>query len=49
MKLFPLILAMLLPAYHFAQAPSMVSPLVPGTYTLNEKTEAQAAKSGGSL
>lgn len=31
----------------FAQTPSLVSPIVPGTYTLNDKTEAEAAKSGG--
>jgi hypothetical protein len=47
MKFFPLLLAIFIPSYLFAQTPSMVSPLVPGTYTLNEKTEAQAAKSGG--
>ena len=31
----------------FAQTPSFVSPIVPGTYTLNDKTEAEATKSGG--
>jgi hypothetical protein len=31
----------------FAQTPSLVSPIVPGTYTLNDKTEAESAKSGG--
>jgi hypothetical protein len=31
----------------FAQTPSLVSPIVPGTYTLNDKTEAESAKFGG--
>jgi hypothetical protein len=40
-------LLLIAPLGVFAQTPSLVSPIVPGTYTLNDKTEAEAAKSGG--
>lgn len=42
-----LFLVTLFPCVIIAQTPSLVSPIVPGTYTLNDKTEVQAAKSGG--
>lgn len=41
------LLVVLLPIGAFAQSSSLVSAIVPGTYTLNDKTETQAAKSGG--
>jgi len=41
------LLVVLLPIGVFAQSSSLVSAIVPGTYTLNDKTETQAAKSGG--
>jgi len=41
------LLFLLLPIGVFAQSTSLVSAIVPGTYTLNDKTETQAAKSGG--
>jgi hypothetical protein len=41
------LLLLIAPLGVFAQTPSLVSPIVPGTYSLNDKTEAQAAKSGG--
>jgi hypothetical protein len=40
-------LLLIAPLGVFAQTPSLVSPIVPGTYTLNDKTEAEAAKTGG--
>jgi hypothetical protein len=47
--MFPrnIIFLLLLPFSIYAQTPTLVAPLVPGTYTLNDKTEAEAAKSGG--
>jgi len=36
-----------IPVITMAQQPSSVSNIVPGTYTLNNKTESEAAKSGG--
>lgn len=41
------LLLLIAPLGVFAQAPSSVASIVPGTYTLNDKTESQAAKSGG--
>lgn len=41
------LLLLIAPLGVFAQTPSLVSPIVPGTYSLNDKTETQAAKSGG--
>lgn len=47
MRFYFLLLIALFPLGVIAQNPSLVSSLVPGTYTLNEKSEAQAAKTGG--
>lgn len=47
MRLFLVCFTALFSFVSFAQTPSLVSPMVPGTYTMNDKSESQAAKSGG--
>ena len=47
MRCYFLCLIALFPIAAFAQNPSLVSSIVPGTYTLNDKSEVQAAKTGG--
>lgn len=47
MRCYLLCLIALFPLAVIAQTPSMVSPIFPGTYILNDKTEVQAAKTGG--
>lgn len=47
MKIIGLLGILFRPLAILAQAPSLVAPIVPGTYSLNEKTEVQASKTGG--
>jgi len=47
MRLFFLNCISLIPICIAAQSSNMVSPIAPGIYSLNERTEAQAAKTGG--